>query len=74
MMWNPYGPSDTASVEVVALGYALYNALGEAVTTTSVGGSRVRLTVGFTPIYMETFGSFGVRGIVPLLPKGTAGV
>jgi hypothetical protein len=79
-MWNPYRPADyygsedTSVVEVDAAGYIIYNAVGEAVTTTSVGGSRVRLTVGYMPVFMETFGSLGNTGMVPLLPKSSNGV
>src|SRR5206468_4088932 len=42
-MWNPYGPTDTSVVEVEAAGFVVYDANGQAVQTTAVGGSRVRL-------------------------------
>jgi hypothetical protein len=78
-MWNPYRPADyygtedVSVVEVEAAGFIVYDAVGEAITTTSVGGSRVRLTVGYMPVYFETFGSFGNRGIVPFLPRNGQG-
>ena len=59
-------------VEVEAAGYVVYDAQGQAVQTTAVGGNRVRLTVGYAPIFLETFGSLGNRGIVPILPKSSS--
>lgn len=79
-MWNPYRPADyygsedTSVVEVEASGYIVYNALGEAVSTTAVGGNRVRMTVGYAPVFLETFGSLGSRGMVPSLPKSSPGI
>jgi hypothetical protein len=68
-MWNPYGPSDSSVVELDAAGFVVYDAYGQAVPTTAVGGNRIRVTVGYNPIFLETFGSLGNRGIVPMLPK-----
>jgi hypothetical protein len=68
-IWNPYGPSDTSVVELDVAGYVIYDAHGQSVQTTPVGGNRVRVTVGYNPLFLETFGSLGNRGIVPMLPK-----
>jgi hypothetical protein len=76
-MWNPYRPADyygsedVSVVEVDAAGFTVYNAVGEAVSTNAVGGNRVRVTVGYMPLFFETFGSFGNIGIVPSLPKNS---
>jgi hypothetical protein len=71
-IWNPYGPSDLSVVEIEATGYVIYDASGQSVQTTSAGGNRIRMTVGYMPIFLETFGSLGNRGIVPMLPKSSA--
>jgi len=63
MMWSPYGPTETAVVEVdvnairpfgrMLRDVAIYDAFGAAVTTTYLGGETYRLTVGYMPVYIE---------------------
>jgi hypothetical protein len=75
VMWSPFGPAETAAVEVVATSTVIFDALGNPVPTTPVAGTnRVRLDVGFTPVYIDTFGTLGRRSVVPLVPRNQSGV
>jgi hypothetical protein len=75
MMWTPFGPAEKSTVEVVATSTVIFDALGNPVPTTPVAGTdRVQFEVGFTPVYIDTFGSFGRRSFVPLVPRNQSGV
>jgi hypothetical protein len=74
VMWSPFSPNESSRVRFPGTGAIVYNIHGETVATERADGSDIRVTVGFSPIIVEQFGSLGNKSVIPNVPRNQAGI